>query len=313
MTKNIAFLFPGQGAQYPGMGKDFYDNFTEASDIFHEAEEILERKITDVIFNGPASELTKTHNSQIGIFVVSMAILKVLQVHYPEFKPTFTAGLSLGEYSAATAAGIISFTDCLPLVQYRGRYMSEACEKTDGTMAVVMGLDAEAVKKIVKEVNLPNDLWTANFNCPGQVVISGTKKGVDAGIAAAKNKGAKGVIPLQVHGAFHSGLMKSAEEKLDPIVHQVIMKESPIKLVMNVSAQTPKSLDEIVRNLILQVTNSVLWEQSINTIVDGGADLFVEIGCGKALSGFNKRIGVLSPTISIEKVEDLKKLEALVK
>ena len=309
----IAFLFPGQGAQYPGMAKDFFENFPIAKRTFEEADDLLGRKLSDIILNGPENVLTETKNSQVGIFVVSVAILRAIATLFPQLNAHTAAGLSLGEYTALTASERLPFAETLSLVQYRGLFMNDACEATKGTMAVIMGLDAEAVESLVKEANMPNDLWTANFNCPGQVVISGTMRGIEKGSELAKAKGAKRVLNLQVHGAFHSGLMQQAEERLAEHIHYAQFKESPIDLVMNVTGTAVKEVPLIKQNLIKQVTHSVRWEQGIRFMTQQGIDLFLEMGCGKTLAGFNKRIGVLAPTISIEKTEDVRTLETLLK
>lgn len=307
--KNIAFLFPGQGAQYVGMGKDFAEHFVIAKHTFEEADEILQKNISKIIFEGDSSTLTKTQNSQLAIFITSIAILRVLKLNFSNLTPSICAGLSLGEYTALCASEKASFEECLKVVRYRGQFMNDACESIKGTMAVILGLNAETVLELVKEVNLPHDLWAANFNCPQQVVISGTEKGIEMGTKAALSKGAKRVIPLKVHGAFHSGLMQNAENRLVPYIHELKLKESPVKLVMNVSAQEETSLEKIRHNLIKQVTSPVLWEQSICNINDQkGMDLYLEIGPGKTLAGFNKRIGILAPTISIENIKDLSQL-----
>jgi [acyl-carrier-protein] S-malonyltransferase len=311
----IAFLFPGQGTQIPGMGKDFVDAFSEAREIYEEADDILQRSLSKIIFEGPETVLTETKNSQTGIFVTSIALLNVLKKRFPELLPYACSGLSLGEYTALTASGRLPFSQCLPLVQYRGQFMNDACEATKGTMAVIMGLDAATVEQFVKELNLPNDLWCANFNCPGQVVISGTTKGVEAGTAAALARGAKRVLPLTVHGAFHSGLMREAEERLKPYVEQAPLSDSSIKFAMNVPGDLVSDIAEIKHNLIKQVTSPVRWEQGIQNLhTHHGIDLFIEIGCGKTLAGLNKRIlgaSATTPTISIEKVTDLPALETL--
>lgn len=306
--KRIAFLFPGQGSQYIGMGKDFYENFSKAREIFQAADDILHRKLSKIIFEGPSDQLTETKNSQVGIYVVSMAILNVIRDLHPTLAPFACAGLSLGEYTALTVSGKLDFESCLPLVQYRGHYMNDACEKNPGAMAVILGLEAKDVETLVKETNLPHDLWAANFNCPGQVVISGTKRGIDAGAAAAKAKGAKRILPLEVHGAFHSGLMKSAEERLSEHISLAPIKNSSIGFVMNVPGKFVEDGNEIKTHLIKQVTHPVRWEQGIKSMGEEGVDLFIEIGCGKTLTGFNKRILPNVATISIEKVAELEKI-----
>lgn len=307
--KKIAFLFPGQGAQYPGMAKDFWESYPIARQTFEEADDLLGFKLSDVIFNGPEQRLTETKNSQLGIYIASIAILRTMRGLFPELTPAFTAGLSLGEYTALTAAHKLSIIDGLTLVGKRGQFMNDACEATKGTMAVILGLSAEQVEAIVAEVNLPNDLWAANFNCPGQVVISGTLKGIEAGSEAAKAKGAKRVLPLQVHGAFHSGLMKQAEQRLTPFIEEASLKDSPCNIVMNVPGTTVKNPLEIRQYLIEQVTHSVRWEQGIRHLEKEDVDLYIEMGCGKTLAGFNKRIGVIAPTISIEKTSDISSFE----
>ena len=307
--KKIAFIFPGQGAQYPGMGKDFYDSSQVARTLFEEANDLLGRDLTSVIFNGPVETLTETRNSQTGIYLVSVAILRVLSELFPETAPTICAGLSLGEYTAATAAGYLSFEDGLPLVQYRGQFMNDACEASQGAMAVILGLSPDLVEEIVREANLPDDLWAANFNCPGQVVVSGTHKGVEAAAAAAKAKGAKRVLPLQVHGAFHSGLMIEAQERLSEHVSEIPLNEPRAKLVMNVTGDVVNDENAVRDLLIRQVTSPVRWQQGVETIENQGVDLYIEMGPGKTLAGFNKRIGVQSPTISIERIDDIKLLE----
>jgi [acyl-carrier-protein] S-malonyltransferase len=310
-SKKIAFLFPGQGAQYPGMGRDLLDNFSIARSVFEEADELLQRKISSIILNGPENTLTETKNSQVAIFIVGIALLRVVQNLYPHLIPFCCAGLSLGEFTALTAANFLSFDQALALVQYRGTVMNEACEQAKGTMAVVLGLDPELIEKTVKELQLPNDLWIANYNCPGQIVISGTAKGVQLGAEAILKAGAKRVLPLQVHGAFHSGLMKWAKDKLTDPINKLILKESPSELVMNVPGDFVQDPDAIRNNLIKQVTSSVRWEQGVRAMTDKGIELFIEFGPGKTLSAMNKRMNLTSPTISLEKVSDLNQLENL--
>lgn len=299
----IAFLFPGQGSQYPGMGKDIIDHFSVARQTIEEADDILNRKLSSIIFQGPEALLTETQNSQTAIFVISIAFVRVLNELFPSLQPQICAGLSLGEYTALTAAGFLPFRDCLPLVQHRAQFMNDACERRKGIMAVVMGLDADVVESLVREVALPNDLWAANFNCPGQVVISGTEKGITIGSEAAKAKGAKRVLPLSVHGAFHSGLMQEAGERLAPYIDNAPIQPGQAELVMNVPGDFVKDIGQIKQNLIKQVTNPVRWEQGIRAMHE--VDLFIEIGCGKTLAGMNKRIGALSPILSFEKMDDL--------
>lgn len=305
--QKIAFLFPGQGAQYVGMGKDFYEKFAIVRETLQEAEEILQKKLGQLIFQGSETELTETRNSQVAIFVISTAILRAVQQQLPQLSPAYCAGLSLGEYTALYASQRVDFATCLNLVNYRATYMNDACEKHRGTMAVVLGLDGKEVEQLVANARLPNDLWAANFNCPGQVVISGTEKGIEQGTALALAKGAKRVLPLQVHGAFHSGLMQEAEQRLSDHLLSLPIATSQIELVMNVVGNSVKEPLEIRQNLIKQVTHPVRWEQGVRYMIENETIQFYEFGCGKTLSGFNKRIDSSVPTISIDKVVDLEK------
>lgn len=303
--KKVAFLFPGQGAQYVGMGRDFYEAFSIAKETFQEADELLKESLSRLIFEGPEEKLTETKNSQIAIFVVSTAILRTIQQQFPDLTPALCSGLSLGEYTALCASGRLGFADTLRLVRERARLMNLACERTAGTMAAVLGLDAIGIEAAVRGME---GVWVANYNAPGQTVVSGTKEGIEKAMAALKEKGAKRVIPLSVHGAFHSGLMQSAQEGLAPWIERAPLQESPIPFVMNVPGDFAKETQEIRRNLIRQVTQSVRWEQGILAANAFGVDLYVEIGCGKTLAGLNKKIGGTAPTVSVDKTADLEAL-----
>jgi len=289
MSKKNAFIFPGQGAQYPGMGKDFYDHFSVAKETFEEAEDILSCNLKKLIFEGPADELTLTKNSQVGIYVVSMAILRSILSQFPLLTPSVCAGLSLGEYTALTASGKISFKDCLPLVKARATFMHEACETSPGTMNVVLGLDEDKIEACLKTLK-PQEAWIANLNCPGQVVIAGTKAGMEAAAVALKEAGAKRVLPLEVSGAFHSSLMQEAQNRLAPQIQQTPIVETPIDIVMNVPGDYVKNSQDIRSCMTAQVTKCVRWEKGIRAMTKEGIDTFFEIGCGKTLSGMNKRI-----------------------
>ncbi len=304
IKKKIAFIFPGQGAQYVGMAKDFYQQFADVRELFEEADDRLSRKLSTLILEGPETSLTETKNSQPAIYVTCLAMWKVLKKLFPFLSPYSCAGLSLGEYTALTVAEKLPFDVGLSLVNKRSQFMNEACEANPGTMAVILGLEGASVEKMVQELNLPRDLWVANYNCPGQVVIAGTLKGIEKGTAAAKLKGAKRILPLQVHGAFHSGLMRMAEEKLAPYLIDLSLKESPTLCMMNVTGEFAQTEDEMRQNLIKQVTHSVYWEKGIQAMAKG-VELFVEVGCGKTLAAFNKRMDLAIPTLSIETLQDL--------
>lgn len=302
----IAFLFPGQGSQSVGMGKDFYDSFRIAKETFQEADDLLKENLSNVIFEGPLDLLTQTRNSQLAIFVVSMALLRTAQNQLPDLIPAVCSGLSLGEYTALCASGRLGFKETLFLVRERARLMNDACEKIPGAMAAVLGMNAEEIVTAVKDLE---GVWVANFNAPGQTVISGTKQGIENASVALKEKGAKRVLPLTVHGAFHSGLMQKAREGLKPFIDQAEIQDSKIGFVMNVSGDFVKGIDEVRSHLEAQVTQSVKWEQGIEAMKRDGIELYLEIGCGKTLTGLNKKIGAF-PSSSIEKISDLETVYA---
>lgn len=304
MNKKIAFIFPGQGAQYPGMGKDFYDGFPAARKVFEEADALLSMNFSELIFNGSAADLKLTKNSQLSIFIVSVAILRAFQEKFPELVPQVVAGLSLGEYTALVAANKIPFKEALHLVKARAEYMNDACATEVGGMNVILGLEASVVESVIKEVQKEHQVWVANLNCPQQVVIAGTPAGIEAASIRLKEKGAKRSLPLEVSGAFHSGLMKPAQDRLEPRIRSVALQESPIALVMNVAGGRVSSLEEMRQNMILQVTHPVRWEQGIRAIAQEQVDFFIEMGPGRTLTGMNKKILPSLQSISIEKVSD---------
>ncbi len=302
MSNRFAFLFPGQGAQYVNMGRDFSDQFATARHTFEEADDLLSYAFSELIFNGPSEELTLTKNSQLAIYIVSVAIWRTFQEQFPSIQPAVCAGLSLGEYTALTAAHKISFADCLMLVKARGQFMHEACISSPGTMRVVLGLEVEAVAQALATLN---GVWIANLNCPGQVVIAGKEVDIEIAATLLKERGAKRVLPLDVSGAFHSPLMREAQERLRPFIESTTLRDSLVNVVVNADGDTVRSLDELKAAMIKQVTSPVLWEKGIRSMDNNGIDLYIEMGCGKTLAGMNKKIGVTSPTISIEKVTDL--------
>ncbi len=304
MDKKVAFIFPGQGAQYVGMGKDFYNSFNIVCETFEEADGRLGFSLSKLIFEGPAEELTLTKNSQIAIYVMSIALWRVFKQECPDLVPSVVGGLSLGEYSALTVSGRLSFQEGIDLVRARGEYMYDVGVNSPGTMAVALGMKPEEVSVVVDPIE---GVWIANLNCPGQVVISGTIPGVEKASALLKKKGAKRVIPLDVSGAFHSGLMEEAKSKLKEKIDVVALSDSSIDLVMNVPGDFV-SEGEIRENMIDQVVSPVRWERGIRKMEESGVELFIEIGCGKTLSGMNRKIGVKGSTLSIEKGEDLQAL-----
>lgn len=305
MNKKIAYLFPGQGAQLPGMGKDFYDAYPIARRTFEEADALLSMAFSDLIFNGSPQQLKETINSQLSIFIVSVAIWRTFQEQFPFLMPAVTAGLSLGEYTALVAAKKLSFQNGLSLVKARAQYMQQACVARKGLMAAVLSLEASVVEEAIKELQKTHSIWVANLNCPLQVVIAGDPEGIEAATKLLKDKGARRIIPLEVSGAFHSGLMQEAQDQLEPHILSAPMQMSDIAIVMNVPGGFVSSLSEMRNNMILQVTHPVRWEQGICAMGQNNIELCIEMGPGKTLAGMNKKIVPSIPTISIEKVSDL--------
>jgi [acyl-carrier-protein] S-malonyltransferase len=308
MDKKSAFIFPGQGAQYVAMGKDFYENYAVAKQTFELADELLGFPMTRIIFEGPREELTLTKNSQSAIYVTSVAILRVLKQEFPELSPAICAGLSLGEYTALTAAGILPFEEGLQLVRMRGELMHQASISHPGTMVAVLGLEEKNVADTIKQAGLLEEVWIANLNCPRQVVISGSDSGIQQSMPALKSAGARRILPLNVAGAFHSGLMLDAEEGLAASISRTKFVESDIQIAMNVSGCLTSSLNEIKQNLLQQLTSPVRWQKSIEVMVSAGIETFYEIGPGKILQGMNKKIGLQKTTVSLENAEDFEKL-----
>lgn len=312
MTKRLAFLFPGQGAQYPGMGKDFYDQFLEAKEVFQEADDFLKACFSRLIFEGPQEELTLTKKAQIAIYITSIAILKVVRQQFAELYPSVCAGLSLGEYTALYAAGKISFLEGLSLVQCRAEAMQKACEERKGTMQVVLGLSEEVVQTIIDQLNPPHLVWVANLNCPGQIVIAGENQALVVAAEHLKQAGAKRVLRLDVSGAFHSGLMQSAQEALTQKIEQITWLESEIDVVMNVPGDFIRTKEDMKRALVEQVISPVRWEKGIRKMDASQIEMYIEMGPGKTLAGMNKRIGIQAPTWSIEKLSDLETIALLI-
>ncbi len=304
-SKNC-FIFPGQGAQYVGMGKDFHDTFLIARETLEEASDVLSQNLKELIFQGPIELLSQTKYSQPAIFVTSIAILRVVSHQFPHLRPSVCAGLSLGEYTALVASGKISFIEALQLVAARGAFMQEACQEKEGTMRVVLGLEPDEVKK-----HLPEGIWIANLNCPGQVVIAGLSSAMPAAEDILKTQGARRVLPLDVSGAFHTPLMRSACLRLEPKLKTASFQESAIQLVMNVPGDFVQSIEEIRCHLIDQVVSTTRWEQGIRKIEAAGIDVYFEMGPAATLAGMNKKIGTKAPTISIEKVTQLEMVDAI--
>lgn len=300
----LACIFPGQGAQYPGMGKEIAENYKEAMNIFDLASERLGIDMKKLCFEGDEEELKKTENTQPSILTTSIAILEVLRLKGIE--PQVTAGLSLGEYSALVASKAISFVDAVALVKKRGKYMQEAVPAGEGTMAAIMGMERESVTECLKMASGYGVVEAANFNCPGQIVIAGHTKAVEHACTIMKEKGAKRAIMLPVSAPFHSSLLKPAGEKLAKELERVNISDNRMPVVSNVNAQVIMDKYEIKKCLVEQVSNSVLWEDSIKHMVDMGVDTFIEVGPGKTLSAFVKKI---DKSLYVYNVEDMESLE----
>lgn len=279
-----AYVFPGQGAQFIGMGKDLYDNHSEAKEMFERANEILGFRITDIMFEGTADELKQTKVTQPAIFLHSVILAKTLE----EFNPDMVAGHSLGEFSALVANGTLSFEDGLRLVSQRALAMQEACEAEPSTMAAVLSLEDEVVEKLCAETE--GVVVAANYNCPGQLVISGAIPAVEAACEKMKEAGARRALILPVGGAFHSPLMKPAEEKLAAAIENTNFQKPSSPVYQNVTTTAISDPEEIKKNLIAQLTAPVKWTQSVQNMVADGATHFVEVGPGKVLQGLVKKI-----------------------
>jgi [acyl-carrier-protein] S-malonyltransferase len=301
-----ALLFAGQGAQVVGMGHDMAQSSPTAKAWFDRANAALGYDLASICFGGPDPELTKTEHAQPGIFLVSWVAFEMLKERSPGLSFNATAGLSLGEFTALTAAGAMSFEDGLRVVRQRGRFMQEACEATHGGMAAIIGLEAEATREVCAQAGVV----LANLNCPGQLVISGATDNITRACELAKAKGARRALPLPVAGAYHSPLMASAQPKLQAELARVALSAPTIPVVCNVTALPHEGPEAIQARLVEQVTASVRWEESVRYLIGQGFTRFIELGPGTALSGFLKRIDKTAQTLN---VADLASLETTAK
>jgi [acyl-carrier-protein] S-malonyltransferase len=286
--KDIALIFPGQGAQFVGMGKELYETCPQAKEVFDKANEILKFDLKKLCFEGPQEELSMTKNSQPAILATSIAALRAFEASsiYAQYTPKYSLGLSLGEYTALVGAGSISFEDALILVRKRGEYMEEASKKNPGKMACIMGMDIKAVEELSRGIGCE----IANLNCPGQVVVSGKTNNIELLASFAKDRGAKRVIMLDVSGPFHSSLMSLAADKLKAYIDKVSIQAPKLYFVSNVDAKTQTDPVAIKNNLITQVSSRTLWEDSIKGVASQGITTFIEIGPGQVLKGLLKKI-----------------------
>ena len=300
-----AFLFPGQGAQVVGMGKDFFDTYDLAKKRFAEADEALGYSISKLCFEGPADQLQLTEHTQPAILTVAVIAAELLRAEGIE--PEIAAGHSLGEYAALVAAGVLSFQDAVLLVHKRGAYMQEAVPVGEGAMAAVIGLDDETIISVCDEASSAGAVQAVNFNCPGQTVIAGTAKGVETAVQYLQKKGAKKAVILPVSAPFHSTLMEPAAKKLAAELDKVVLHDAAFPVVSNYTGGLQQTAAEIKENLVAQADHPVRWIACVNTMRDFGADTYVECGPGKTLAGFNKRIDKGLKSLNVENIESLQK------
>lgn len=306
----IALVFPGQGSQYVGMAKDIYENDSIAKDVIDRACEVLDMDLKHIMFEGDNETLSKTENTQPAIVTHSIALLKSLSEKI-DFKYDACLGLSLGEYSALVAANAIEFDEAVSLVKKRGRFMQEAVPVGKGAMAAILGLDRNKLKGIIDNID-DGIVEVANYNSPGQVVISGENKNIDEAIKLLKENGAKRAVKLNVSGPFHSSMLKEAGIKLSKELNKVKIRKPKVSVVSNVNAKYYE--DEGKDLLISQVSSSVLWEDSIEKLINEGYDTFIEIGPGKTLKGFIKKISSnIDKNVNIYNIENMDSLEEFVK
>ena len=305
-----AFIFPGQGAQAVGMGKDFYDNFDAAKKLFDEADEALGYSIKKMCFEGSEDDLKLTANTQPAILVVSVVVNEILKSE--GISADIAGGHSLGEYSALVAAGTLKFSDAVVLVHKRGQFMQEAVPVGKGSMAAIIGLDDETIIKICAEASAVGEVQAVNFNCPGQTVIAGKTAGVEAAVEKLKSAGAKKAVVLPVSAPFHSTLMAPAAKKLAAELNKVELLDAAFPVAANFTGELETSAIDIKNNLVAQADNPVKWIACVEAMKNFGSEIFIECGPGKTLCGFNRRIDKKIKSLNVEDLDSLKKtLEAL--
>jgi len=305
----VAFVFPGQGSQYVGMGKELADTFQICRQVFEEADDALGQKISRLCFDGPAEELQLTENTQPAILAMSVAVCRLLTSR--GYGSHYMAGHSLGEYSAHVAAGTLGFADALRLVSRRGRYMQEAVPVGQGAMAVVMGLDAEGIQQACAEVAGDEVVSAANLNTPSQIAISGHVQAVERAGVRARELGAKRVVPLSVSAPFHCALMKPAEIRLEPELRALVARDPSVPVVANIDAKPKRAGTESIEALIRQVSSPVLWEASVRTLIDVGVSTFVEVGPGRVLTGLIKKTDRAVRVLNVEDSDGLASVESI--
>jgi [acyl-carrier-protein] S-malonyltransferase len=301
----IAFVFPGQGSQFPGMGKELAANFSVARQVFEEADDTLGFPLSTLCFEGPEEKLRLTEFTQPAILTVSIAVLKVVEAE-TGLSPVLLAGHSLGEYSALVAAGVLTFSDAVMAVRQRGRFMQEAVPVKTGTMAAVLGLDQEVVEEICSAAAGDQIVAPANFNAPGQIVIAGHCEAVDRALELARERGCRKAIPLSVSAPFHCPLMEPAGLRLQEFFADIVLHSFTTPVVTNAEATANSDPSRVVELLVRQVSSPVLWQDSVVAMIQSGSMRFVELGPGRVLSGLIKRIDKTVYTHSIEGISGLK-------
>lgn len=305
----IAFVFPGQGSQSVGMGKDLYDAQPEARKRFELADKQLGFPLSELIFGGPEAELKQTANTQPALLTTSVALAEAFAAK--GIAPDYVAGHSLGEYSALTVAGVLSFEDAVSIVRARGEYMEQAVPGGQGAMAAVLGGEREALGALCADITAGGALVElANVNCPGQIVVSGSKEGIEQVVSRVKEIGAKRAIPLEVSGPFHSSLMKSAAERLQDRLAAITFHEAAIPVVANVTALPVQEGAKIAELLVQQVYSPVLWEDTVNWLIAQGVDTFVEIGPGSVLTGLIKKTDKSVRLLNVNNLDSLEQTAA---
>jgi [acyl-carrier-protein] S-malonyltransferase len=299
----IAFLFSGQGAQYVGMGKELYDNIKSSKEIFETADRVLGFSISNMCFSGPKEDLDETENTQPAILTMSIAALTALNSF--GVKADITAGLSLGEYSALVASGVIKFEDAVSLVKKRGRYMQQAVPYGKGAMFAVMGSDISTVNALCKEYSSKGVVEITNLNCPGQIVISGEKEVVEEVVEKLLKTGARRVVRLSVSGPFHTSLMKPAAEKLEKELASISISNFKIPLITNVTGEIVENVNLVKPYLKKQVMSTVYFEKTIRNMINIGVDTFIEVGPGKVLSSFVKKVDRKSTILNVQDMDSL--------